>query len=80
MSNSVMSMEWMTPGANLNAYIQGASSVPILTAEEERHLGEIYFKYDEADYRARDVYFVGRRPSAARTRPDARSTSTRSAG
>ena len=32
---------------------------------KERHLGEIYFKYDEADYRTRDVHFVGRRPSAA---------------
>tara|TARA_A100001011_G_scaffold348508_1_gene386388 strand:+ start:207 stop:1040 length:834 start_codon:yes stop_codon:yes gene_type:complete len=39
-------MEWMTPGANLNAYIQGASSVPILTADEERILGERLY-YDE---------------------------------
>ncbi|MAJ80744.1 MAG: RNA polymerase sigma factor RpoH [Porticoccaceae bacterium] len=46
MNNSVMSMEWMTPGANLNAYIQGASSVPILTADEERILGERLY-YDE---------------------------------
>merc|ERR1711998_409915 len=45
-NNSVMSMEWMTPGANLNAYIQGASSVPILTADEERILGERLY-YDE---------------------------------
>ena len=49
MSNSVMSMEWMTPGANLNAYIQGASSVPILTAEEERHLGERLYYEDDLD-------------------------------
>ena len=49
MSNSVMSMEWMTPGANLNAYIQGASSVPILTAEEERHLGERLYYDDDLD-------------------------------
>ncbi len=46
MNNSVMSMEWMTPGANLKAYIQGASSVPILTADEERILGERLY-YDE---------------------------------
>ncbi|MBV33117.1 MAG: RNA polymerase sigma factor RpoH [Porticoccaceae bacterium] len=49
MNNSVMSMEWMTPGANLNAYIQGASSVPILTADEERILGERLYYDDDLD-------------------------------
>tara|TARA_B100001093_G_scaffold517360_1_gene598692 strand:+ start:1008 stop:1841 length:834 start_codon:yes stop_codon:yes gene_type:complete len=42
-------MEWMTPGANLNAYIQGASSVPILTADEERILGERLYYDDDLD-------------------------------
>ena len=37
----------MTPGANLNAYIQGTATVPILSIEEERSLGEsLYYEED----------------------------------
>ena len=37
----------MSPGANLNAYIQGTASVPILSVDEERSLGEaLYYKGD----------------------------------
>jgi RNA polymerase sigma-32 factor len=40
-------MEWMTPGANLNAYIQGTATVPILSLEEEKSLGEsLYYEED----------------------------------
>ena len=40
MSNALQTMEWMAPGGNLNAYIQGTATVPILTIDEERALGE----------------------------------------
>jgi RNA polymerase sigma-32 factor len=40
-------MDWMTPGANLNAYIQGTATVPILSVEEEKSLGEsLYYEED----------------------------------
>lgn len=42
-------MEWMTPGANLNAYIQGTATVPILTVEEERSLGEALYYEEDLD-------------------------------
>ena len=49
MAKAVISMDWMTPGANLNAYIQGASAVPILSADEERALGESLYYQEDLD-------------------------------
>lgn len=49
MNKSLQTLEWMTPGANLNAYIQGAASVPILSVEEERALGEALYYEDDLD-------------------------------
>ena len=42
-------MEWMTPGANLNAYIQGAAAIPILSVDEEKSLGESLFYNEDLD-------------------------------
>ena len=42
-------MDWMSPGANLNAYIQGTASVPILTLDEEKALGEALYYRDDLD-------------------------------
>ena len=39
----------MTPGANLNAYIQGTATVPILSIEEERSLGEALYYEEDLD-------------------------------
>ena len=36
MTKALQTMEWMTPGSNLNAYIQGAAAVPILSVDEEK--------------------------------------------
>lgn len=49
MNKSLQTMEWMTPGANLNAYIQGTATVPILTVEEEKSLGEALYYEDDLD-------------------------------
>jgi len=47
MNTALQTMDWMTPGANLNAYIQGTATVPILSVEEEKSLGEsLYYKED----------------------------------
>mgnify|MGYP002632030622 CR=1 FL=1 len=47
MSKALQTMEWMAPGGNLNAYIQGTATVPMLTLDEERALGEaLYYKED----------------------------------
>jgi RNA polymerase sigma-32 factor len=49
MTKALQTMEWMTPGANLNAYIQGTATVPILTVEEERSLGEALYYEEDLD-------------------------------
>ena len=49
MSKALQTMEWMTPGANLNAYIQGTGTVPILTLDEEKSLGEALYYDDDLD-------------------------------
>ena len=49
MSKSLQTMDWMSPGANLNAYIQGTASVPILTLDQERELGEALYYQDDLD-------------------------------
>ena len=49
MSNSLQTMDWMSPGANLNAYIQGTASVPVLTLDRERELGEALYYEDDLD-------------------------------
>jgi len=49
MTKALQTMEWMTPGANLNAYIQGTATVPILSIEEERLLGEALYYEDDLD-------------------------------
>ena len=33
MNKALQTMEWMSPGGNLNTYIQGTATVPILTIE-----------------------------------------------
>ena len=44
MSNSLQPVDQMVPGANLQAYIQSVSSIPVLTVERERQLAEdLYF-------------------------------------
>ena len=49
MNKALQTMEWMTPGANLNAYIQGTSTVPILSLDEEKSLGEALYYEDDLD-------------------------------
>jgi RNA polymerase sigma-32 factor len=46
MSNSLLPIEQLVPGANLAAYVQAVSSIPILTAERERDLAEDLFYND----------------------------------
>ncbi|MGV6806579.1 MAG: RNA polymerase sigma factor RpoH [bacterium] len=40
MTKSLQTVEWMSPGANLSAYIQGVNTVPVLSADEEKALAE----------------------------------------
>jgi RNA polymerase sigma-32 factor len=49
MKNALQTMEWMTPGANLNAYIQGTATVPILTLDEEKALCASLYYEDDLD-------------------------------
>ena len=47
MSKELQTVEWMSPGANLAAYIQGTNSVPVLSIEEEKSLtGALYYHGD----------------------------------
>ena len=38
MKKELQTTEWMAPGANIAAYMQGVNSVAVLSAEEERAL------------------------------------------
>ena len=49
MNKALQTMEWMAPGGNLNAYIQGTATVPILTLDEERALGEALYYEEDLD-------------------------------
>src|SRR5210317_1031644 len=45
MSKSLQPVDQMVPGANLQAYVQSVSSIPVLSIDRERQLAEdLYFK------------------------------------
>jgi RNA polymerase sigma-32 factor len=47
MSKNLQTVDWMAPGANLAAYMQGANAVAVLSVEEERALAEdLYYRED----------------------------------
>jgi RNA polymerase sigma-32 factor len=54
MRKSLMPVDQMVPGANLPAYVQAVSSIPILSAERERMLAEDLF-YNENLEAAREL-------------------------
>lgn len=49
MSQNLQPLDWMTPGANIAAYIQGANAIAILSAEEERALAEDLYYHEDLD-------------------------------
>ena len=49
MSKSLLPVEQLVPGANLAAYVQAVSSIPVLSAERERQLGEDLFYNDNLE-------------------------------
>ena len=54
MTKGLMPVDQMVPGANLPAYVQAVSSIPILSAERERELGEDLY-YNENLEAAREL-------------------------
>lgn len=47
MNTGLLPVDQMVPGANLQAYVQAVSAIPILTPERERELGEdLYYRDD----------------------------------
>ena len=46
MSSSLQPVDQMVPGANLGAYVQAVSSIPVLSIERERELGEDLYYND----------------------------------
>ncbi len=49
MSRNLQTVEWMAPGANLGAYMQGVNAIPILSADEERRIAEDLYYDDDVD-------------------------------
>jgi RNA polymerase sigma-32 factor len=49
MNTSLAPVDQMVPGANLGAYVQAVSGIPVLTAERERELAEELFYKDNLD-------------------------------
>ena len=54
MSNSLQPVDQMVPGANLGAYVQAVSSIPVLSVERERELAEGLY-YHENVQAAREL-------------------------
>ena len=47
MKKALQTVEWMAPGANLSAYMQGVNAIAVLSADEERSLAEdLYYRED----------------------------------
>ena len=47
MKKPLQAYEWMAPGANLAAYMQGVNSIAVLSVEQERSLAEdLYYRED----------------------------------
>ena len=49
MNKSLQSLQWMAPGGNLAAYMQGANSIAVLTVEEEKALAERLYYEDDVE-------------------------------
>ena len=49
MSNSLQAVDQMVPGANLPAYVQAVSSIPVLSPERERELAEDLYYNENLD-------------------------------
>ncbi len=49
MNTSLAAVDQMVPGANLGAYVQAVSSIPVLSVEQERELTEDLFYNDNLD-------------------------------
>ena len=49
MSTSLQPIDQMAPGANLAAYVQAVSAIPVLSVERERELAEDLFYNDNLD-------------------------------
>ena len=49
MSADLLSLDALSPGRNLGAYVQTVNSIPILTREEERELAERFYYEDDVE-------------------------------
>ncbi len=49
MSKHLQPANWFSPGGNLAAYMQGVSTIPILTADEEKRLAERLHREGDVD-------------------------------
>ena len=49
MTTSVLALSNLSPGQNLDAYVQTISSIPVLSAEEERDLAEKFYYDNDID-------------------------------
>ena len=54
MTNNLLPIDQMVPGANLNAYVRAVGSIPVLSAERERELAEDLY-YNENLEAAREL-------------------------
>jgi len=49
MNNGLLPVDQMVPGANLQAYVQAVSAIPILSVERERELAEELYYHDNLE-------------------------------
>ncbi|MBT7370901.1 MAG: RNA polymerase factor sigma-32, partial [Gammaproteobacteria bacterium] len=49
MKKNLTTMDVLSPGANLDAYIQAVNGIPVLAAEREQELAKVLFEDGELD-------------------------------
>ena len=48
-STALQATDWLSPGANIGAYIQGVNTIPVLSAEDEKSLAEDLYYQENLD-------------------------------
>jgi len=49
MTTNILSLDNLSPGRDLEAYVRTVSAIPVLTAEEERSLAERFYYHDDLE-------------------------------
>jgi RNA polymerase sigma-32 factor len=49
MTKALQTTDWLSPGANIGAYMQGVNTIPVLSTEDEKSLAEELYYHENLD-------------------------------